>query len=67
MQTLTDHNYERKHTVPIAKRACGLAGVYCPRCQVTEMVYVNGSVMMTEPPFMDVVCPDCGHKGKKIV
>ena len=67
MRTLNDHNHSRTHTVSIEKRQKGLAGVICPRCQTTEMVYKDGVVMMVDPPKMRVECPECGFCGEKIV
>ena len=67
MLTLHDHNFERKNTVPIEKRVCGMAGVICPRCQITEMVLKDGVIMMIDPPQMRVVCPECGYEGEKLV
>ncbi len=64
MKNLNEHNATQDQRAPIQRREP--AGVYCPRCQATEMLYMDGMTLMVDPPKMRVECPACGYIGEKI-
>ena len=66
MQTLDQHNEQRRMQEAFAEASRNKAGVACPSCK-TEMIYSNpGTMNLSKPPTMDVKCPSCGHSGRKL-
>jgi rubrerythrin len=63
--TLVDYNRQ----LPEYSYAERRAGVSCPACaffeEDVEMVYMGSSSQMSNENFSGVVCPKCGHAGRK--
>jgi len=67
MKTLDEHNKERSewHTRPF-KYPPNRNGIECPKCQSELLDSDPGTLLMSYPPRVNVLCESCGYTGSRV-